>query len=201
MVQHSMQSVGTMIKYWPLQVAHGHGRKCSTMQKYPSEITVPVASHCHHASPQPPYRLFSTLVSLRATHCTVLLLQANHSMGTDSTMERPDQHTISHDGGPNPHWGMAPLSPEEPELQVSCCSLASWQPASTMMSYPCRTACTLAVPGSLMPPCNEATCTAWLQLLSPSACQHPNRVTHNPELSSGVGTLQFLKPKVNGQVS
>lgn len=36
--------------------------------------------------------------------------------------------------------------------------------------------------------------------LSPGACQHPNRVNPNPKLSSGVGSLQFLKPRVNGQV-
>ena len=162
MVRHSVPSIGTMIKYWPLQVAHGHSRKCSAMHRYPSEITVPMAAHCHHASPQPPYRLLSTLVSLQATHCAVLVLQASHCMGTESTVERPDQHTMSLEGGPNPHWDMAPLSPEEPELQlqVSCWSLASWQLASTMLSCHHRTACTLAVPEGLMPPCNEAMCTA-----------------------------------------
>ena len=36
--------------------------------------------------------------------------------------------------------------------------------------------------------------------LSPGACWHPNRVTPDPKLSSGVDTLQFLKSRVNGQV-
>lgn len=89
------QCVGTMIKYWPLQVTRGHGGKCSAMHKYPSEITVPMAAHCHHASPQLPYRLLTTLVSLQATHCTVLLLQASYSMGTESTVGRPDQHIFT----------------------------------------------------------------------------------------------------------
>lgn len=106
----------------------------------PTEITVPVAARCHHASPQPPYGLLSTLVSLRATDCTVLLLQAT---AWALRALQGGQHSTPYltKGVPTPPWGMAPRSAEAPELQL-------------------QASCTLGIPEGLMPPCSKAMCTA-----------------------------------------
>lgn len=71
-----VQAVGTLIKYCPLQVAHGYGGKCSAMHKCPLKSQCPWQPAVTTHPPQLPYGLLSTLVSLQATDCTVLLLQA-----------------------------------------------------------------------------------------------------------------------------